>query len=141
MAPKCTLSHLSVIDPAGVDGQGIGQRALRTPTENDPARRPLAETVDQRTAPVQVIDTLVAYDHTSNKSSPYIRVYFPRSGLPDTETLPPAVLKRPGYEGFRCVASVEAGTEILTAGTVVKSTAMGWQGEECWKLRVEPSDG
>jgi len=107
MAPKCILSHLTVIDPAGVDGQGIGQHTLRTPIEDDPARRPLAETIDRRTAPVQVIDTLVAYDHTSNKSSPYIRVYFRRSALPDPETLPPAVLKRPGYKGFRSVASAE----------------------------------
>jgi hypothetical protein len=129
-----------VFDPAGVD-QGIGQRTLRTPIEDDPARRPLAETADRQTAPVQVIETLVAYDHTSNKSSPYIRVYFPRSALPDIDALPPAVLKRPGYKGFRSVASVEAGTEILAAGTVIKATAMNWQGEKCWKFRVEPSDG
>jgi hypothetical protein len=140
MAPKCTLSHLTVIDPAGVDGQGIGQHTLRTPIEDDPACRPLAKMVDRRTAPTQVIDTLVAYDHTSN-TSPYIRVYFPRSALPDPETLPPVVLNRPGYEGFRCVASVEDGTEVLGAGTVVKSTAMEWQGEKCWKFRIESTDG
>jgi hypothetical protein len=141
MAPKRSLSHLTVFDPVGVDGQGIGQHTLRTPIEDDPSRRPLAETADRRTAPIQVIDTLVAYDHTSNKSSPYIRVYFPRSALPDPETLPPAVLKRPGYEGFRCVASVETGTEVLVAGMVVKATAMEWQGKDCWKFRIEPSGG
>jgi hypothetical protein len=140
MAPKCSLSHLTVFDPSGVD-QGIGQRTLRTPIEDDPARRPLAETVNRRTAPVQVVETIVAYDHTSNKSNPYVRIYFPRSTLPDLDALPPTVLRRPGYEGFRCVASVEAGTEVLATGTVVKTTGMNWQGEKCWKFRVESSEG
>ena len=141
MASKHSLSRLTVFDPPGVDaGQGIGQRTLRASTEDDSARRPLDETVDRQTAPIQVVDTLAAYDHLSNRSSPYIRTYFPRSALPDPETLPPAVRKRPGYEGFRCVTSVNSGTEILAAGTVVKATAMTWQSTECWKFRVEPSD-